>query len=194
MSRSTVRAFSVVSAAYALALVVASPAAAYATFNNYTQVGGIVLRTFFIDSTATDATHVAAIAHAHNVWNGSATPFYYTRQYSAPNAATVFHTQASSSGQYGYCARTFFFDSGLVDPTTANWAWARVDFDPSNFTNASRCGSQTDQHRGAITAHEWGHGVGLAHAGSSTLMSSTISGSSVTAPTSDDENGVNYLY
>ena len=174
--------------------MVVSPAAAYNTFNNHEQVGGIFGREFFIDSTSTDAMHVAAIAHAHTVWNGSSTSFYYSRQYSAPNAATVFHTNSTSSGSNGFCAQTLFFYSGEVDPNAQNWAWARANFDPSNFTSASLCGTQTDQHRGAIAAHEWGHGVGLAHAGSSTLMSPTIAGSSVTAPTSDDENGVNYLY
>lgn len=182
-------------AALTVLTLLAPSASGYATFGDHRLRGGILVRYFFIDSTATGSVDVAAVSHAHTVWNSSSTQFYFERQYAGQGAATQFHRNSTSSGAQGFCAQTLFFDSGQVSPTAQDWAWSRANIDPANFTSAALCGTQTDQHRGAILAHEWGHGIGLAHtSNSATLMYQLIAGTGVTAPAQDDANGVNHLY
>jgi hypothetical protein len=169
---------------------------AYNTFNNHRINGGISDGRFFIDSTAGGTVDVAAITRANDVWVNSPTAYYFVRQSVDVHSKAVFHRNAGTSGVAGFCARTYLYASGAaIDPTVSNWSWGEVHIDPSNFTAAGMCGTQTDQHRGAVIAHEWGHLVGLAHNdfNPGVLMYSDIAGSGVTGPTADEVAGVNSL-
>ncbi|MEU0316538.1 matrixin family metalloprotease [Nocardioides sp. NPDC006273] len=92
-----------------------------------------------------------------------------------------------------YCAATqMYVDTTAVDPRDRNWWWAKVTIDPA-LHNTSLCGAIS--HRKGIIAHEQGHAMGLAHtSNSSTLMYTSISGTSVNAPRQDDRNGIIALY
>lgn len=170
---------------------------AYHTWSDHRLVGGIHNRTYFLDSTVT-GVDAAAVTRARDVWNPTATNFWFYQQTSAAGAAVQVHHLAGTSGAGGYCARTVLYYGGAGHTTapTADWSSARLDVDPANFTSAAACGIQTDQHRGAILAHEWGHAIGLAHDdyNAAVLMYTHISGTGVSAPTQDDINGANHLY
>lgn len=183
--------------AVSLLALSAMPADAYYTFNNHRINGGISDGRYLIDSTAGGAVDVAAITRANDAWVASPTAFYFTRQTVDVHSKAVFHRNAGTSGLAGFCARTYLYANGAtIDPTLSNWSWGEVHIDPSNFTNAGTCGTQTDQHRGAIVAHEWGHLIGLAHNGSNSavLMYTDIAGTGVAGPAADDVAGVNSLY
>lgn len=172
---------------------------AYHTWSDHRLVGGIHNRTYFLDSTVT-GLDAAAMTRARDVWNPTATNFWFYQSSTTTGAAVQMHHLAGTSGvgAGGFCARTVLYYGGAGHTTTptADWGSARIDVDPANFTNAAACGAQTDQHRGAIVAHEWGHAIGLAHDdfNAAVLMYTQIASTSVSAPTGDDINGANHLY
>lgn len=171
----------------------AQPASAYATFNGHKLIYGVgnygaSTQHYWVDSSA--SAYSGTIDTAMNNWIyttsywGITTPISYTRT-STRSASRMDHYKVSTINSW-WGLTQMFSGSTQVNPSTANWVWAKVLLD-GDYAN---CPNQK-----GVIAHEQGHGMGLAHVSSGTsLMRWDIAGLAINRAQPDDLNGINHLY
>ncbi|WP_446219954.1 matrixin family metalloprotease [Micromonospora sp. IBHARD004] len=171
----------------------AVPASAYATFNGHKLIYGVgnygsSTQHYWVDSSA--SAYSGTIDTAMDNWIyttsywGITTPISYTRT-SVKSSSRMDHYKVSTINSW-WGLTQMFSGSTQINPSTANWVWAKVllDGDYANCPNKK-----------GVIAHEQGHSMGLAHVYSGTaVMRSDIADLSTNRATPDDLNGINYLY
>lgn len=171
----------------------AQPASAYATFNGHKLIYGVgnygsSTQHYWVDPSASGYSGTIDTAMSNWVYTtsywGITTPISYTRT-STKSDSRMDHYKVSTVNSW-WGLTQMFSGSTQVDPSTANWVWAKVllDGDYANCPNKK-----------GVIAHEQGHSMGLAHVSSGTsLMRWDIASLSISRAQPDDLNGINYLY
>lgn len=154
--------------------------------------GGVHGRTYWFDGSAS-STLESQFHSAKWLWGNATSKVALAESSSISGSAFRVH-QSSTLYPQGICGKAVFYtSSGAQWPSgpTSNYAYVKLLIDNRTVAGGSGCANKV-----GISAHELGHGLGLAHVESPTVavMRSDIAARTWQGPQADDVAGINYLY